>query len=106
DRVDTSPGHLNREHQTSARGPAVDMHGACTANAVFAADMGSCRAKLVSQKIAEQHPRLRFPLDLAAVEHETDPVSDACLQLRHAIASAATARPTRRTNVRRYCALA
>jgi hypothetical protein len=73
DRIDTSPVHLHREHQTRTGRDAVDMHGARTAHAVFAADVGTRRAEFVPDEIRQQFARLAVAASFATVEGQRDP---------------------------------
>jgi len=50
---------------------AVDQQSTGAANAVFAADVSSRQAELVTNKVAQQHTRL----DVALVAHAVHPVT-------------------------------
>ena len=66
---------LHRERQAGPRRDAVDFDRAGAAYAVLAAHMGAGHAEPMAQEVGEQHARLRFALDRAAVELETHPMA-------------------------------
>jgi hypothetical protein len=70
DRIDAASVCLHGEHQARARGNAVHADGACTAHAMFAADMRSSRAELMPDEIGKQGARLAFAMTRAAVQHD------------------------------------
>src|SRR6516225_2131863 len=70
-----APFDLECEGETGARGPAIDDHGAGATNAVLATDMGAGRPDLVTNEVAQKHPRLADPLDHVAVEHKANLVA-------------------------------
>src|SRR6202035_2353082 len=88
--ADLAAFSLNRKRQAGARGDAVDQHGAGAADAVLAADMGAGGAKRLAEEIAEQHARLGFGGELAAVELERDARLFGLVHAAHCCASAIT----------------
>ena len=62
DRLNDAALRLHCQHQTRTNGYPIDEHGACTANAVLAADMRAGGANLMAQKIGKMHARLAAPL--------------------------------------------
>ena len=72
DRVNASFIHLYRQHQTRARGNAVDPNGARATHAVFTTDVGSGRAQFVAQEIAEKGAWFGVSASLAAVQAQGD----------------------------------
>ncbi len=58
DRADALAVRLNGEHQAGARRHIVHQHGAGTADAMLAADMGAGLAAILADGIGERAPRL------------------------------------------------
>src|SRR5580704_3700726 len=85
-----APFRLHRKRQAGARGDAVDQHGAGAADAVLAADMGAGGPEPLAKEIAEQHARLGFGRELAAVERQRDARPFALVHAAHFCASAIT----------------
>src|SRR5262249_48338254 len=63
---------LHREHQAGARRTIVEEDGACPANAVLAAEMGTGEAKLVTDEISQRHADLDFFFVALAVDGQGD----------------------------------
>src|SRR5262249_53436340 len=63
---------LHREHQAGARRTIVEEDGACPANAVLAAEMGTGEAELVTDEISQRHADLDFVLVALAVDGQGD----------------------------------
>jgi hypothetical protein len=58
---------LHGEHEARAGTAPADEHGARTAHAMLAADVGAGEVKLVAQEVGERHARLDLALVCAAV---------------------------------------
>src|SRR5438874_1510167 len=101
DGADAGAVSLHGKRKTRPRGYAVDVDGAGTAHPVLAADVCAGEAEFVPQKVGEQHARLGFAFDGAAVDLETDGVAGVGAQMRHRRASSTVWRPSSRTSMRR-----
>src|SRR5690242_1343772 len=59
---------LDRKHQTSADGFIVQEHGACAADAVLTADVGSRESEIVTNIIHQKFARFRLASVLASID--------------------------------------
>ncbi len=101
DGIDAPSVGLYREHQARTRRDAIDMHGARTAHAMFAADVRARRAELMTQKIGQQLAGFAMAAALAAIERQRDGVllavpHDVRCGFAH-LASSITRHPSSRT---------
>src|SRR5258706_9510407 len=72
DRANRRAVGLDREHQARAHGRAVELDRAGAADSVLATEARRGEAEVVAQEIGEELASLYLPLDLAAVDDETD----------------------------------
>src|SRR5215831_1988692 len=96
-----APLDLKGEGEASARRPAVDVHCTGAADAVFATDMRSGCADLVTDEVTQQHPWFAGAIYRFAVEHEADAVTLVGAHTRHRVTSMTSSRPITRTRSRR-----
>ena len=69
---DVQPVNLNRQHQTGTGELAVNAQGTRATNTMFASNMGTRRAKLVTQEICQQCARFGVTTDSFAIQAQFD----------------------------------
>jgi hypothetical protein len=84
---------LYRERKTSPRQHAIDDDRAGTTNSMFASDVGTSRANLLTEKIGQQHAGLRLALNLPAIQRKTHQVTAHGLPAAHDRTSRTMSRP-------------
>ena len=71
-RQNLPPVGLDREHEATSRGAAVEQDSAGAANAVLASDMGAGEQELVANEVGQQHPGLDLARVGLAVDRDSD----------------------------------
>jgi len=66
--INPSIANLHSEGKASAYGFPINMHSACTAHTMFAANVNASDTKLLAQKIGEQQMRFGITADLTTIE--------------------------------------
>src|SRR5215831_1040847 len=91
-------GNLRRQREAAARDAAVDHHGACAADPVLAAEMGSGQLQLLAQEVGEVLARLDPPLQRLAVQSRFDRDVSLSEEVGHGVALCDSELNTRRVS--------